>query len=58
MFAIISLALASLWLCMVMIDLGGTYPRRRVFHEADDAAKAILICIYLIYGAITLSRGL
>ena len=51
-FVFVTLLLAGVWLMMVLTLLSvDMYPRRQVFQRTDDAAKAILIAVYLLVGA-------
>lgn len=51
-FVVISVLLAGVWLMMMLALLSADmYPRRQVFQRTDDAAKAILIAVYVLAGA-------
>ncbi len=47
-----SVLLAGVWLMMMLTLLSADmYPRRQVFQRTDDAAKAILVAVYVLVGA-------
>lgn len=51
-FVLTSVLLAGVWLMMMLTLLSADmYPRRQVFQRTDDAAKAVLIAVYILVGA-------